>query len=321
MIPIVYRWDDTDAPVLSGTAGSMVNLLTKCLVDGYGSKSGAGWILEFYNAELTKAAFKNNPVTCTGFFLLVDEVTPAANVVNMQGYELMTDIDNGVSPYYTEDYSVSKSSTSDTTSRPWLIVATDKFFHLVVWHTVTGDENVVLPVETRNTLFQFGDFVAANIDGFNSVLSMGYCYNNVVYGSIRPEVAGAAGDTYQAKYTRCPRNMAGDPDSSLHLWNGAIGGACGLRSIYSLMYSTTGAAYVPGRFSISKPYLGDASTYDLRGYMPGIYIPCHKAEDLETLTTITEDGRSFLLIRFGAKYSIYYSNIFIAIEIGVDWDA
>jgi len=69
MIPIVYRFDDGNAPVHVGTAGSLVNLLEKCLVTGYGDKLPAGWTKDYANVENTIAAFRNNPATGTGFFL------------------------------------------------------------------------------------------------------------------------------------------------------------------------------------------------------------------------------------------------------------
>ena len=41
MTVTVYRYDDTSAPTLTGSAGALVALLRACLVDGYGEKVGS----------------------------------------------------------------------------------------------------------------------------------------------------------------------------------------------------------------------------------------------------------------------------------------
>ena len=317
-VPTVYRWDDAEAPVLCGVKGSMAEVLKACLVDGYTGKAGAGWQMEFQNTEKTKTAFRNNPTTCTGFFLLVDE-TATDNLVNMTGCELMTDIDSSVGLYNDTPFAITKSTSLDTTPRPWMIIATDKFFYLVNWYTVTGDASAVLPISASNYVFMFGDFKPANVDNYNSVISLGWAAVNLTHGNLVPERAGAVDSAY-SKHTRGPRDITGATATSVKLWFGACGGPQNTPIVWSVMRRTDGIPYVPGRFVISKPYLGDGGTYNFRGYMPGIYYPCHAAESLETLQIIENDGRTFLLIRSGAAYSSWETNVFLAIEIGADWD-
>ncbi|MEE2025025.1 hypothetical protein [Alkalimonas mucilaginosa] len=57
----VYRWDDPGAPQLSSrTPSEIIDILTKCLVDGYGTKAPLGWTRPFYNASTQAVAFRNN---------------------------------------------------------------------------------------------------------------------------------------------------------------------------------------------------------------------------------------------------------------------
>ncbi|MGE3907973.1 MAG: hypothetical protein AB7K36_01385, partial [Chloroflexota bacterium] len=54
----IYRSTDSGAPVLTGQAGSLLNLLDKCLVDGYGSKAAAGWSRPYTGTN--KTAYRNS---------------------------------------------------------------------------------------------------------------------------------------------------------------------------------------------------------------------------------------------------------------------
>jgi hypothetical protein len=71
--PTVYKSTDDNAPVLNGIAGSLINLLRKVLVDGFGTKAGAGWTLEFLNTAETIAVFRNDSVSGFGRYFRVDD--------------------------------------------------------------------------------------------------------------------------------------------------------------------------------------------------------------------------------------------------------
>ena len=56
----VYRYTDPGAPqVNNGTPSEWINVLKKVLVEGYGTKVGLGWTVEFENAAAFKIAFRN----------------------------------------------------------------------------------------------------------------------------------------------------------------------------------------------------------------------------------------------------------------------
>jgi len=43
----LYQSTDSGAPALSGQAGSLLEVLDACLVNGYGGKAAAGWGIAF----------------------------------------------------------------------------------------------------------------------------------------------------------------------------------------------------------------------------------------------------------------------------------
>lgn len=57
----VYRWDDAGAPQIpNGKPSEIIDVLTKCLVDGYGAKAPLGWTRPYYDAAVQAAVFRNN---------------------------------------------------------------------------------------------------------------------------------------------------------------------------------------------------------------------------------------------------------------------
>lgn len=67
----VYRWDDLGAPQLTQTHGSAVDVLKKCLIDGYGAKSAAGWVLEDISADNNNMIF--SPASRSWMYLVYDD--------------------------------------------------------------------------------------------------------------------------------------------------------------------------------------------------------------------------------------------------------
>src|SRR5690606_21289348 len=100
-----FRWDDASAPTLSGTAGSLLELLRACLVgtDGvaYGSgeneKLAAGWTEEFTGTNV--AVFRNSLAAGgTGDYFRIDDngiAVGGAREAMLTAYNTMSDIDTG----------------------------------------------------------------------------------------------------------------------------------------------------------------------------------------------------------------------------------
>ncbi len=128
--PTIYRSDDSSAPTISGTAGSLKAALKAILVDGYGSKSAAGWS-EAYTGT-NKSAFRQGG---TDYYLRLDD--SAAQMGRVVGYRTMSDVDTGTEPFptaaqFSGGLYIRKSTTANSTARPWVCLASAKTFYLFI---------------------------------------------------------------------------------------------------------------------------------------------------------------------------------------------
>lgn len=148
LYPTIFRSTDPGAPVISGQAGALAALLDAILVDGYGSgataKGGLGWTREFVSPNLR--AYRNNPVTGTGYFLRVDDSNALYGW--MRGYESMSAISTGINPVPTlaqrTDGSMwIKSSAAGAVARSWFAIGNERSLYLFIDHTGGGAESQV----------------------------------------------------------------------------------------------------------------------------------------------------------------------------------
>lgn len=162
----LYRHDDTSAPVLTGQAGSLTTLLDAVLVNGYGSKTGAGWSIA--QTTTNKRGYKqgaggNHPV---GIFFYIDDTGPGsagACEARCCGFETMsavTPVGTGQFPNATQSgigfgaLVIRKSNTNDSVPRRWYIVANAWTFYLFI---EAGDNG---PPYLSGYATFFGDFKA-----------------------------------------------------------------------------------------------------------------------------------------------------------------
>jgi hypothetical protein len=168
----VYRSTDSGAPLLSNANGSLIAVMQACLVDGYGSKAGAGWSAPFTGAGLI--AFRQGAGGNNRFLRVFDGGTDATanRVIKVRAYESMTAISTGTGPCPTlgqmagDGATISYFQASRTSPNPsWVLVASSSFFHLIVEQ---GDAN------TYPEYMAFGKFFS-DLPGdiFNDVLLAG----------------------------------------------------------------------------------------------------------------------------------------------------
>ncbi|MCU8051466.1 hypothetical protein L5M91_06890 [Shewanella sp. SM43] len=130
----VYRYTDAGAPQLTnGTPSEWINILKKVLVEGYGSKAPLGWTLEFENAAVHSAAFRNS-ITDGGSggyvkFYSTDGSNVAYKTIVMKCALSMTSIDSFVKPLWARGL-LSASST-----KGWEIIGTSRGFYLIQHYT------------------------------------------------------------------------------------------------------------------------------------------------------------------------------------------
>lgn len=132
----VYKSTDTGAPTLSGTVNDLVNLLDKCLVQGYGTQAGAGWVKAFTGTN--RAVFRQGGGN--QFYLDVDDSASGTGVARealARGYEVMTAVGVGTMEFPTVAQLAGavviwKSVAASAVTRTWVVVADDRTVYLFV---------------------------------------------------------------------------------------------------------------------------------------------------------------------------------------------
>ncbi len=155
----IYRSTDASAPVLSGTAGALLTVLDAVLVNGYGSTSAAGWTIAY---TATNKRQYQMAAGGTGCQLYIDDSAPGAGgarEARMNGFKTGTAIGVGTGQFPNVSQIVSppgalairKSTTADSTARPWTIIADGRTLYMFV---DTGDQ----PSPFCTYPWMFGDF-------------------------------------------------------------------------------------------------------------------------------------------------------------------
>lgn len=162
----VYRSSDASAPILSGAQGSLIALLDACLVNGYGSKTASGWTKPFTTTN--KAAFRTGGGNQR--YLVVDETVNNGSATFF-GFETMTAITTGVNQFPTVGQGnilyFFKSSVTAATSRNWIVIATDRFVHVISdYNTALNDFS-----STTHQYLGFGDIKSfASTDPYGTII-------------------------------------------------------------------------------------------------------------------------------------------------------
>lgn len=166
----IYRSTDASAPVLTGQTGSLIALLDACLVNGYGSKSAAGWGHPFAGSS-TKQVYRGG--TGIRFYLRVlddGSLTGSFRDCGVRGGESMSDVDTFTNPFptvaqQTNGLNWRKSNTADATARPWVILADDRTVYVMIQSGDSGSTAGFWP------LFVFGEYFSYKAaDAHNSIL-------------------------------------------------------------------------------------------------------------------------------------------------------
>lgn len=275
----LYKSTDASAPVLSGTAGTLITCLDAILVNGYGSMAAAGWSKAFTTTN--KAVYRMATTGNTGFYVDVNDAAPVtAKEAEMRGYETMSAIATGTGPFPTAAQTsfgtvLRKSTTADSTARTWYCVADDSCFY---FFSDTGD----FTSPSYSSGFMFGDFFSYKasdpygcaIIGF-SVENAGAVVSNQRMASLVPVTSGAIaalGGHYIAR-----------------AWTG-VGGSTQFGKVSSILaYDTTVAIGVGiGSTDASYPTYPNGpdsalllspvwatETKAVRGYLKGFWAPLH----------------------------------------------
>ncbi len=288
-----YRSDDASAPTLSGTAGSLAALLDALLVNGYGSQPAAGWSIAFTGTNLRSYRTGSG----NQFYLALDDTgTTSARI---RGYESMSAVATGTGPFCT-DVQVSgglfmgKSSTANSTTRPWICLASEKVFYLCVYAAQTtlgnvaatdafcafGDYNTFLPGDAFNT-FIIGHVATPASNSLGAAC--------IAAGSINALAAGH----YQARaYTQIGSSLTFSKQSRFINQVTQLGGSS---SFGNIPYPDP----IQGGYIMSPVDVWEntGSGISRRGVLPGFWASYHNgpAVHMDTLTgTGALAGKTFM---------------------------
>lgn len=325
----IYRYTDASAPAMSGTVGSLLAVLDACLVNGYGALPAAGWTKPFANTT-NKGCYRNSPTDGTGFHLYVDDSGPgagAAREARCTGFQTMSALGVGTGQFPTAAQMLigtgaavcRKSTTADATSRPWYLVADNTVFYLFV---ETGDMT-----GSMYNLF-FGDFISYTPNDPNRCLLIGRCSenNSAPNSEWSGALNGLAGNTWASplvstlsghylagNFTGVGGSMPFGKHSDL-----AKLGVTGFGS-YSgttVVPNTWATGYVGSNYggpnAFPYPNMADGGlwmapiwihhTGTVRGYMKGLWCPCHNLPLTHGDTfngTGTMSAKSFIALNSG----------------------
>lgn len=269
----IYNSTDSGAPTLTGQASSLISLLSACLVDGYGSKAAAGWSKPYTGTNL--AAFRNTTSGGSGMYLRVNDAgggTGGTREALVRGYATMSDVNTGTAETpTTAQVSTSivwrKSNTTDSTARPWIVIADDRTFYLNI-------DTGTLATEYGTGLYGAGD-IASHVPGD--------AYAWFIAGRESQHAAGQQG-THRGLCTSAQVQLLTPSVDGFWLPRGYAGTGSPLRAAIShpsIASASSIGAFVSGALARPTPGSGvdlwvpslicNEST--IRGVMRGLYTP------------------------------------------------
>lgn len=318
-MPTVYKSTDTSAPVLSGSVGALIGVLDGCLVNGYGSKTAAGWTKAFTGTN--QADYLQGGSGVKKYFQ-IDDNGPGlggAAEARLWGFETMTAYNTGTGqfPAAATIRAIRKSATASATARDWIVVADAKTCHYFI---LTGD--------TAGTYYagSFGDLYSfAPGDLWKGYL----CARDI-------ENSATNGNEWFAHF----RTNGLVSHTGLHLqrsytgFGGTInGGCCGGDGEMAYLTNVNTSAAWTGALQFPNPPDGNlhlsiariAQTFAvpaiMRGRYRGLYIGCHPIgsfNDQDNFTGTGEfAGKSFLIIKTVQSQSL--NNSYVIVETST-WD-
>lgn len=318
MTATIYRSTDASAPVLSGSAGTLVNVLDACLVNGYGSKAAAGWAKPFSSTNI--ACYR--AATGTRMYLRVDDTS--AQEARISGYEAMTGASAGSGQYPNSaqlpgGLFVRKSETSDATARPWVVVATGTCFYFLVQSNST-DWTVSTSTSSLSGQFFFGDLISYKPGDQYHSLIIGATSTGTDRGNLGNIQKSSSFTAISGHYM--PRN---------HL---QIGGSIQVAKIIISDFSTASTVIgssstypifpdsVSGGMLLSPMVVAEGSDtgsrFAIRGLLPGLWAPLHNmpmnhADVLDGSGDMS--GKQFLLFNTSTSSALGRA----ALEISNTW--
>ncbi len=268
--------------VLSAPSSTTLTFaLTTALTEATGTitvkMAPLGW--EKVYTGTNKAAYRSQDVTGTRLYLRADDTNAQYLTVTM--YETMSDIDTGTggTTLYWK-----KSSTSDTTARPWQLIGNGSVFY---WFS---DWNASYPLKPNG--YVFGDFPSVKAGDAYRCLLIGHSVNNPDYAyichfHIARGTANTDGQRIARSYSQLGAAVAFYKECASN--NSTMG--YGSATLYP-SGADNGLHLVP-------VHVFEGGTNAYRGRMPGLFVPIENTQGVFPALdrTVTVDGKRYLAMR------------------------
>lgn len=131
MTPTVYRFDDAGAPqVVNGTPSEYMNIIKKCLVEGYGSKAALGWtVVDEDTTDAPFLALKNGPAGTGGVFMM--DAPSNANNATFTVQCAIDYVDRTTFARVSRKTAQRNASAGTNMSTNWILIGTERCFYFI----------------------------------------------------------------------------------------------------------------------------------------------------------------------------------------------
>ena len=321
----IYTSLDASAPTLQGIVGgayssgwadgSLLNLLDKVLVTGYGSQTAAGWTRSFTGTS--QGTFRQG-TGCQFYLNVLDDgsLTAGAREAAFWGSETASAVLTGTGLFPTvaqqaTGLKMRKSDTADTTQRPWIIFADDRTFYLFVY---TGFSTAYYAA------MAFGNFFSYKAGDLFNCMAVGRVTSAIADTTSNDQLdaihtgayAGTTGHYIARGYTGLGTSV---------LWDS--------RAMSAISNAVTGSLVFPNPadsgFYVGRLYIVDPTTSpttSVRGYLRGLWFSQNIASTLpleyDFAGVGTLAGRTFRVLGLGGGQSPTTSRF--VMETSDTWD-
>jgi hypothetical protein len=271
MDPIHIKSTDSGAPLLTGQADSLINLLKAILITGVGGAPSAPWSVPYEDAATHTAVFR--APSGLRHYLQVNENAPGAGgqkECRIRGYVTMSDQVTGTEPFPTvaqqaNGLFVRKSATADATQRQWRAVFDDKTLYLWI---ECGDAS-----GTWN-FYAFGEFISWKpSNAYQTLIIARYVENSALQTNTQQGGASMSPSTGVGSKIYIPRDYT------------QVGTAQEIGIVHDSSTTNSVATFIPGSTGVAYPYTLDGGLlmmpYRLAlgtlvlGRARGLWVPGH----------------------------------------------
>lgn len=261
-------------------------------------KAPAGWTKPFSGTNL--AVYRQGSGN-QRYMRVDDNVATTTNICKVTAYEAMTDVNTGTGQFPTTSQLAGgigyiwKSDTASSATRPWILLANDKYFILI-----TDPDGI----HTKNHGVIFGDFPSTVAgDAFNTIwLFSGTAA--ITQSFIQLTCGGLASITNHY----IPRGFS---QSGTCIYAGKHSDAAKQGGISNDM-GTSGFPYPHGpdqTLLLGQVWVNDGATpYAIRGRLPGLWCPLHNKPKTHLAThdgTGVLAGKKFLVVNIQGSAQIF----------------